>query len=281
MERTADRWDRWTKCISELPVSEYGDPDHRYGFRYDERDGTGLDLRPALAIDTRRRRRPNMVLFEFSRRKGCGSLGTEPTQPGTPGAPGTADPAKLPRSASACAPHEPGSAREQARGARAARGAPGADVGAVRRVGVVPVLDPGDRVRRPGGTLRLRLSGQGRRSRAIGRRLRSTAASGTTPTTCSWAVSCRECTFVVGEATRPIHRRPPTPGTALRYCNDEPGEAVDRPVASRPGRRPRTRYAGERPARGPQARTSTPFSRTSPILASRWRSSTPSINACT
>ena len=97
MERTARRWDRWTKCISELPVSEYGDPDHRFGFHYDERDGTGLDLRPALAIDSKAGRRPNLVLFKFSRREGCRSLGTEPTQPGTPGTPGTADPAKLPR----------------------------------------------------------------------------------------------------------------------------------------------------------------------------------------
>ena len=115
MERTARRWERWTKCISEVPVVEYGDPDHRFGFLYDERDGTGLDRRPALAIDRDGGRRPNMVLFKFSRRKGCRGLGTEPTQPGTPGTPGTADPAKL-AFARVCAPDEPRRAREAARG---------------------------------------------------------------------------------------------------------------------------------------------------------------------
>ena len=121
MERTADRWDRWTKCVSELPVSEYGDPDHRFGFSYDERDGTGVDLRPALAIDRKigGRRRPNMVLFEFSRRRGAVHSGTEPTQPGTPGTPGTADPAKLPRS------HPPRAARAWERSREGSRGSRG------------------------------------------------------------------------------------------------------------------------------------------------------------
>ena len=96
MERPAKRWRRWTKCISEVPVSEYGDADHRFGFLYDERDGTGLDRRPALGFDYESRR-PNLVLLQFSRREGCRGLGTEPTQPGTPGTPGTADPAKLSR----------------------------------------------------------------------------------------------------------------------------------------------------------------------------------------
>ena len=117
MERTARRWKRWTKCVSELPVSEYGDPDHRFGFHYDERDGTGLDLQARARHRQEAGRRPNMVLFKFSRRGGCRDLGTEPTQPGTPGAPGTADPAKLSASR-ACAPHEPGSARAEVRGAR-------------------------------------------------------------------------------------------------------------------------------------------------------------------
>ena len=83
---------------------------------------------------------------------------------GYPGGAGHRRPRQAAAIASACAPHEPGSARETVRGTREERGAPGADGGAVRRVGVVPVLDPGDRVRRPGGALRLPLSGQGRRA---------------------------------------------------------------------------------------------------------------------
>jgi hypothetical protein len=95
MERTAERWRRWTTCITKVPVSEYGDPDHSSGFAYEEEDGSGPDTRPALAIDRRGPRSPNMVWFEFSQRPRCQDLGTEPTQPGTPGAPGTADPAKV------------------------------------------------------------------------------------------------------------------------------------------------------------------------------------------
>ena len=165
MERTARRWDRWTKCISELPVSEYGDPDHRFGFHYDERDGTGLDLRPALAIDGKRRPPPQHGPVRVLAAQGLPLTRNRTDPAGYPRGTGHRRPRQAAAIASACAPHEPGSAREKVRGAREARGAPGADGGAVRRVGVVPVLDPGDRVRRPGGTLRLPLSGQGRRAR--------------------------------------------------------------------------------------------------------------------
>jgi hypothetical protein len=94
MERPARVWRRWTKCLGEVPVTEYGDVDHRFGFLYDERNGTGFDRRPALAIGRGGKHRPNFVLFEFSDRKRCRGLGTEPTQTGTPGNPGTADPAR-------------------------------------------------------------------------------------------------------------------------------------------------------------------------------------------
>ena len=91
MERIARRFRRSMTCISRLRVSEYGDPDHRFGFLYDERDGTGLDRRPALAVDTRNRRRPDYIFLKFAHRDECQSA---PTRPGTPGNPGTADPAK-------------------------------------------------------------------------------------------------------------------------------------------------------------------------------------------
>ena len=90
MERIARRYRHFNDCLTRVPVSEYGDRDHRFGFRYDERDGTGLDRRPALAVDTDRRN-PDYTLLKFDHRDACQSA---PTKPGTPEEPGTADPAR-------------------------------------------------------------------------------------------------------------------------------------------------------------------------------------------
>ncbi len=90
MERIAKRHRHFDHCLTRVPVSEYGDQDHRFGFHYDERDGTGPDRRPALAIDTNRRN-PDYTFLRFDRRDACQSA---PTKPGTPEEPGTADPAK-------------------------------------------------------------------------------------------------------------------------------------------------------------------------------------------
>jgi hypothetical protein len=84
MERSGRRFRAWLDCISGLRVSEFGDPDHSFGYRYDERDGTGLDLRPALARDPHRH--PDFLFLRFSRRPGCESATTVPG--------GTADPAR-------------------------------------------------------------------------------------------------------------------------------------------------------------------------------------------
>jgi hypothetical protein len=92
MERSANRFDNWMTCIRWVRVSEFGDPDHRFGYRYDERDGTGLDRRPALAVDTRRGVVGDYKFLSFARRGDCHS---DTTHPGTPEAPGTADPASL------------------------------------------------------------------------------------------------------------------------------------------------------------------------------------------
>jgi hypothetical protein len=233
MERIARRWDRWTQCISELPVSEYGDPDHRFGFHYDERDGTGLDLRPALAIDSKAGRRPNMVLFEFSRSRGCRSLGTEPTQPGTPGAPGTADPAKLPRphptarSTSLGALEKRFEALEE-REARLERMSEQFDEWE-SCLSWVPVTEYGDPERRFGYLYQGEGSERGYRpALAIDRS--------------EW--DDPDYMFLGGELSR-VHLRqrggdetdsppPATPGTALQDCDEESGEAVDRRAASGP-----------------------------------------------
>ncbi len=89
MERTARRYRQWKRCISWVRVSEYGDPDHTFGYRYDEKDGTGLDHRPALALDPGRGW-PDYAFLNFAKRDRCRSA---PTVPGTPEDPGTADPA--------------------------------------------------------------------------------------------------------------------------------------------------------------------------------------------
>ena len=64
LERRLDRLERLAQavrrdCSAARPGSgsgRLGDVRHRWGFRYDERDGTGEDLRPALVRDARPRR---------------------------------------------------------------------------------------------------------------------------------------------------------------------------------------------------------------------------------
>ena len=56
----------------------------RFGFLYDERDGTGLDRRPALAVDTRNRRRSDYMFLSFAKRDRCQSAPTRPGHPGEP-----------------------------------------------------------------------------------------------------------------------------------------------------------------------------------------------------
>lgn len=86
MEQTADRYRRWKKCVTWVPVNEVGDPDNRYGYGYDERDGTGPTYLSALVVvpdDPK----PDYVFLQFDRRDECHS---QPTQPG-----GTAEDASV------------------------------------------------------------------------------------------------------------------------------------------------------------------------------------------
>jgi len=78
MEHTADRYARWKRCVSLVPINEVGDPDNRFGFNYDERDGTGKTYMSALVVD-REDERPEYAFLKFARRDGCES---QPTQPG-------------------------------------------------------------------------------------------------------------------------------------------------------------------------------------------------------
>ena len=65
MRRSADRFADWESCISMVPVSEFGDPDRRFGYSYDERDGTGAGYMSALAVDKRRRRKRSRADYQF------------------------------------------------------------------------------------------------------------------------------------------------------------------------------------------------------------------------
>jgi hypothetical protein len=86
MEQTADRYAHWRTCISWVPVNEVGDPDNRFGYVYNENDGTGPTYMPALAVD-REDERPDYVFLRFARRDDCHS---QPTMPG-----GTAEDASV------------------------------------------------------------------------------------------------------------------------------------------------------------------------------------------
>ena len=86
MERSTDNYRHWRTCVSQVPVSEYGDGDGQFGYRYDEVDGSGRGFHSALALDRRKRGHSDLRFFDFAVRPGCESA---PTVPG-----GTADPAR-------------------------------------------------------------------------------------------------------------------------------------------------------------------------------------------
>jgi hypothetical protein len=86
MEQTSDRYAQWKTCVSLVPINEVGDTDNRFGYNYDERDGTGQTYMSALVVD-REDERPEYAFLKFDRRDDCHS---QPTQPG-----GTAEDASV------------------------------------------------------------------------------------------------------------------------------------------------------------------------------------------
>jgi hypothetical protein len=86
MEQTSDRYAQWKTCVSLVPVNEVGDTDNRFGYNYDERDGTQQTYMSALAVN-REDETPEYAFLKFARRSGCES---QPTQPG-----GTAEDASV------------------------------------------------------------------------------------------------------------------------------------------------------------------------------------------
>jgi hypothetical protein len=94
LERSTAHYRHWQRCIREVPVSEYGDDDSRFGYVVDEVDGGGPGLRSALALD-RSGGRSDYRFFEMSTRRRCESA---PTVPG-----GTAEDAAKPARAAKAA----------------------------------------------------------------------------------------------------------------------------------------------------------------------------------
>jgi hypothetical protein len=81
--RLAHRFDTLLGCTTPIPVDQVGDTQHRWGLRYDERDGTGLDTRTALARHTGTGR-PDLQLLRLAGNRGCLSAPTDPNGSGAP-----------------------------------------------------------------------------------------------------------------------------------------------------------------------------------------------------
>ena len=81
LQHTARRFDVLRGCTTLLPVDRLGDPGARWGFRYDERDGTGVGTRTALALHPGRGR-ATLSLLDLSRRSACLSRPVDPNGAG-------------------------------------------------------------------------------------------------------------------------------------------------------------------------------------------------------
>ena len=81
LNRLARRFDVLLDCTRRYPVRQLGDVRHRWGFRYDERDGTGEDLRPALVRRARGDHR-GWDLLRMSTTRRCLSLPVDPNGTG-------------------------------------------------------------------------------------------------------------------------------------------------------------------------------------------------------
>lgn len=74
------RFAQLESCLTEVGVDRRGDPQHRWGYQYDERDGTGRDLRPALTLA--RRGRPDWRLLDLASSRDCLSRSPDPNGTG-------------------------------------------------------------------------------------------------------------------------------------------------------------------------------------------------------
>ena len=81
LDSLARRFDELLACTTELQVDQAGDVRHRWGFRYDERDGTGIDKRTAL-VRHRGGGHPDLRLLRLARSERCLSAAPDPNGTG-------------------------------------------------------------------------------------------------------------------------------------------------------------------------------------------------------
>jgi len=60
------RFDAWESCVSQVPVTEYGDPDGGFGYRFGHAGATSFAYRPALAIDRSDWDDPDYLFLAFA-----------------------------------------------------------------------------------------------------------------------------------------------------------------------------------------------------------------------
>jgi hypothetical protein len=65
LEAPAGRFDRWESCVSQVPVTEYGDPDGGFGYLFGRAGATSCAFRPALAVDRSERDDPDYLFLAF------------------------------------------------------------------------------------------------------------------------------------------------------------------------------------------------------------------------
>ncbi len=169
LDASAQRFDELLACTTELPVDQAGDVRHRWGFRYDERDGTGIDKRTAL-VRHQGGGRPDLRLLRLARSRRCLSAAPNPNGTGEAATPGRAPAAGW--AASSASPR--GSSAEPSASTTGSRVSPGCRSPS-RATMTRTSATSGSRARRPHA--------------ATTRRSTSTPASGTTPTTSWWRSS--------------------------------------------------------------------------------------------
>jgi hypothetical protein len=82
LERESRRFGVLLDCTTRIGVDRAGDVRHRWGFRYDERDGTGPDLRPALVRHRRGGGPPRWYVLELDSARRCLSAPADPNGAG-------------------------------------------------------------------------------------------------------------------------------------------------------------------------------------------------------
>jgi hypothetical protein len=95
-QRTRTRMYRWWDCVHPMRTDQVGDPEHGWGFEYDERDGTGVDTRTAL-VRRETAGRPDLLLLRFSRESGCLTKAPDPNGTGDDARPMAAAPRAVTR----------------------------------------------------------------------------------------------------------------------------------------------------------------------------------------